>query len=54
MSDFFGLINSQAKIAAASKDGGMSSAMTSMYLIDNARTEAFNSCLRARGWTPVK
>jgi hypothetical protein len=25
-----------------------------MYLIDNARTEAFNSCFKARGWTPVE
>jgi len=52
------LAESQAQLAGSagsvSAGGGAAQAMLGMMQIDNARAAAFNSCLRARGWTPVK
>lgn len=52
------LAENQAQVAGSagsmSYGGGIAQAMLGAMDVDNARTAAFNSCLRARGWTPVK
>jgi len=52
------LVESQAQLAGSagsvSYGGGIAQVMLGSMQVDNARAAAFNSCLRARGWTPVK
>jgi len=52
------LVESPAQLAGSagsvSYGGGIAQAMLGSMQVDNARAAAFKSCLRARGWTPLK
>jgi hypothetical protein len=51
------LAENQAQVAGSagsmSYGGGIAQAMLGAMDVDNARTAASDSCMRARGWTPV-